>query len=188
MVKIKAFSLIELMVVIAIVALLAAVAVPSYSKYTIKAKIATLVPVIDRNFKKAEMHYIKYGYFPAAGHWGSGDGVGLGYTIPSDWRAVGNASTEISPLLASAWLGYQSASSNCNTYGYYQYVFDPTKFPGSVIIANDNINYFIGAKRTSDIIVIGCDTTIAGVTVAGGDANYYKCQYSYAQAAALACD
>jgi type IV pilus assembly protein PilA len=44
----KAFSLVELMVVIAIVALLAAVAIPSYKEYTNRAKMAEVTNVIGR--------------------------------------------------------------------------------------------------------------------------------------------
>jgi type IV pilus assembly protein PilA len=46
-INVKAFSLIELMVVIAIVALLSAVAIPSYSDYIAKSKVAEINGLID---------------------------------------------------------------------------------------------------------------------------------------------
>lgn len=53
----KAFSLIELMVVIAIVALLAAVAIPSYKEYTNRAKMADVTNLIGRQLDVwAEKH------------------------------------------------------------------------------------------------------------------------------------
>lgn len=44
----QAFSVIELMVVISIIAILAVVAIPSYRSYTVKASIASLLPVADK--------------------------------------------------------------------------------------------------------------------------------------------
>lgn len=42
-----AFSLIELMVVIAIVAMLSVTAMPSYSNYIVRTRIASLLPLVD---------------------------------------------------------------------------------------------------------------------------------------------
>jgi type IV pilus assembly protein PilA len=53
----RAFSLVELMVVIAIVALLAAVAIPSYKEYTNRAKMAEVTNTIGRQLDVwAEKH------------------------------------------------------------------------------------------------------------------------------------
>lgn len=61
--KYNAFSLIELMVVIAIVAILAAVAVPVYKTYTIKSKIQSVMPVVQGMIDKGKMYYEKHGDF-----------------------------------------------------------------------------------------------------------------------------
>lgn len=61
--KFYGFSLIELMVVIAIVALLSAVAVPAYQDYIRKAKISGAISTLGNLAVKAQIHYDTYGSF-----------------------------------------------------------------------------------------------------------------------------
>jgi len=67
----RAFSLIELMVVIAIVALLAAVAVPSYKTYVIKSKIADAVRIMGNLNQIWTARYQATGVSPASIPFGS---------------------------------------------------------------------------------------------------------------------
>ena len=55
--KQQAFTLLELLVVIGIVGLLAAVAAPSYRTYTIKTKIARALPLLKGVAQKASTMY-----------------------------------------------------------------------------------------------------------------------------------
>lgn len=50
----RAFSLLELMVVVSIIAILAIVVVPSYRDYTVRASIASLIPVADKAKNEVE--------------------------------------------------------------------------------------------------------------------------------------
>lgn len=60
---IKAFTLIELMVVIAIIGILAAVALPAYQDYTVRAKIAeslSLASEVQSTVKEYYKHHTKF--------------------------------------------------------------------------------------------------------------------------------
>lgn len=62
--KLRSFSLIELMVIVAIVGILTGVALPSYKFYTIKSTIAKDVRLIESLMTQLKEHYALNGEFP----------------------------------------------------------------------------------------------------------------------------
>jgi len=64
--KYKSFSLVELMVVIAIIGILSAIAIPSYKTYIIRAKISEGMTIISSVNNAISEHYSINGVFPNA--------------------------------------------------------------------------------------------------------------------------
>lgn len=64
--KILAFSLIELMVTIGIIALLTTVATPIYVSYTIKANVSSAIPILEGLKTRANEFYTANGTFPTS--------------------------------------------------------------------------------------------------------------------------
>lgn len=62
----KAFSLIELMVVIAIIAIVAAAALPAYRDYVIRAKISQAFDYMNKFKDQLVLHYQKHGAWPTS--------------------------------------------------------------------------------------------------------------------------
>ena len=60
----KGFTLIELMIVVAIVGILAAIAIPAYLDYTVKAKITEVTTAMDALAQAACEYQASAGYFP----------------------------------------------------------------------------------------------------------------------------
>ncbi|QQT92165.1 pilin [Acinetobacter johnsonii] len=65
----KGFTLIELMIVIAIIGILAAVALPAYQDYTVRAKVSEAI-LAGSSCRTAVTEAIQNGTVPAQGKWG----------------------------------------------------------------------------------------------------------------------
>jgi type IV pilus assembly protein PilA len=62
----KGFTLIELMIVVAIVGILAAIAIPAYLDYTVKTKITEVTTAMDALAQAASEYHASAGFFPDA--------------------------------------------------------------------------------------------------------------------------
>ena len=127
----QGFTLIELMIVVAIIGILAAVALPAYQDYTIRAKISEVLLALSACRTSITEVYQSGGSQPAANSWG-GEGVGSRYvagvssdsngivtaTIQNIASAVDTFKVSLAPLSGSGALATWAVNSGSGLFGW----------------------------------------------------------------------
>jgi type IV pilus assembly protein PilA len=107
----QGFTLIELMIVVAIIGILAAIAIPAYQDYTIRSKVTEMINAAGVCKTSVAEYYQSLGAFPSSATQAGCSDIGTANTVAP---AV-NASGQIT-INASGTLATQLGSNN--TFGY----------------------------------------------------------------------
>ncbi|AAF40497.1 pilin PilE [Neisseria meningitidis MC58] len=99
----KGFTLIELMIVIAIVGILAAVALPAYQDYTARAQVSEAILLAEGQKSAVTEYYLNHGEWP-------GNNTSAGVATSSEIKGKYVKSVEVKNGVVTA----QMASSNVN--------------------------------------------------------------------------
>jgi type IV pilus assembly protein PilA len=94
----KGFTLIELMIVVAIIGILAAIAIPAYQDYTIRSKVTELINAAGVCKTSVAEYYQAVGSFPTD-QTKAGSNVGTANTVPPVVTSVGLITVDASGTL-----------------------------------------------------------------------------------------
>ena len=121
------FTLVELMIVVAAVAILAAIAIPQYGQYVMRAKrVEARTALLDLAARQERFFALNNAYSSDAAALGYGAGAtfpltlssggGKVYTIPAPTVTAGSATALPTYVALARPIGTQTADTQCGTY------------------------------------------------------------------------
>jgi len=97
----QGFTLIELMIVVAIIGILAAVALPAYQDYTVRAKVSEVLLAVSACRTSITEVYQSGGTPPGAGNWGCESGVASKYVAQISTTGDGIVTATVTGISAT---------------------------------------------------------------------------------------
>ncbi|HFC7391813.1 TPA: pilin, partial [Neisseria meningitidis] len=143
----KGFTLIELMIVIAIVGILAAVALPAYQDYTARAQVSEAILLAEGQKSAVTEYYLNHGIWP-------GDNSSAGVATSTDIKGKYVQSVEVKNGVVTA----QMASSNVNNE------IKGKKLSLWAKRQNGSVKWFCGQPVTRDAVDTANDDVTADTT------------------------
>ena len=125
----KGFTLIELMIVVAIIAILAAIAIPAYQNYLIRAQVSEGATLTDGAQTAVAEYYSNYGQFP-----GSNKSAGLAADTSITGKYVSQVSVGSNGLISATFSDTSPQSANAKLNGAIL-IYSP------VVSANGDIHW-----------------------------------------------
>jgi type IV pilus assembly protein PilA len=144
----KGFTLIELMIVIAIIGILAAIAIPAYQNYTIRSQVTEGLSLADGWKTSISEYYAQNGSFPTTSSTTGGAGS-VAVAGASVGKYVGSVAVSTGGAIVVVYTGSQANSKLS-------------------VAANDTLALNPGLDANADVVwVCGTATAPTGVTMSG---------------------